>query len=203
MRRTPLARTAKPKAPKPKRCANRPACRETFVPRNSFHVACCPECAIALGEAKKAKAAAQTAKAERAELRARKEAAKPLQYWLKRTEKVVNAYCRERDWDQPCISCGTHDADEWHGGHFIPVGRKSSTRYDPANIHKQCRSCNFFGAGKTTEYEARLIPKIGLAEVERLKNAPSVKYWTREEVQAIEKEFKAKLKALLASRDNE
>lgn len=201
-----LARSPLARALRPKKCAA-PGCTVKFVPRASFQKACSPDCALALVDRAKAQAAKveakrqrEAAKAERAEIKKRKDELKPLQHFLKRTEKAVNAYCRERDREDGCISCGTHDADEWHAGHFIPVGRKSSTRYDPANINKQCRSCNYFGAGKATDYEARLIPKIGLAEVERLKRAPSVRNWTREELLAIEAEFKAKLRALQASR---
>ena len=50
----------------------------------------CPSCNNefhALAEARKAKEAAKQAKAERAAIRARKEALRPLQYWLKRAQK--------------------------------------------------------------------------------------------------------------------
>ena len=111
-------------------------------------------------------------------------------------EKAVNAFVRERDRDQPCISCGTNDAAEWHAGHWKSVGANSALRFDPANIHRQCDQCNVFKGGNANEYEIRLPARIGQAEVDRLKHAPRVRKWTREECQAIEQEFKSKLKEL-------
>lgn len=174
-------------------------CRHTYE-RKRMSQSCCEsvECAIAAGQARKAKEAAKQAKAERREMRARKEALKPLQYWLKRTQKAVNDVRRAEDlkaW-HGCITCGTHDAEEWHAGHWISVGASSALRFDPANIHLQCRQCNYFGAGRAQEYEARLPARIGQAEVDRLKNAKRERKWTREECQEIEATYRAKLKEL-------
>ena len=154
------------------------------------------ECAIKAGQARKAKEAAKKAKADRAEFRARKDALKPIQHFLKATERACHAYIRERDKDQPCISCGTWDALEFHAGHFIPVGRAKSIRYDEANISKQCDECNVHLNGNATAYEVRLIARIGKAEVERLKTAPKEKKWTREELKEIAATYRAKLKSL-------
>lgn len=174
-----------------------PHCRQTYD-RKRMSQSCCEsvECAIAAGQARKAKEAAKKAKAERREIRARKEALKPIQHFLKATERACHAYIRARDVDQPCISCGTWDALEFHAGHFIPVGRAKSIRYDEANIHKQCDECNTHLNGNATAYEVRLIAKIGKSEVERLKTAPKEKKWTREELKEISAAYRAKLKEL-------
>lgn len=144
------------------------------------------------------KSAEKRAKAERASDRERKAELKPMQYWLKRAEKAVNAFRREEDLlsGYGCITCGTHDAEQWHAGHWISVGASSATRFDPANIHLQCRQCNFFGGGKASDYEARLPARIGQAEVDRLKYSKRERKWTREECQAIEAEYRAKLREL-------
>jgi hypothetical protein len=176
-----------------------PHCRQTYERKRMGQKSCeSVPCAIAAGQARKAKESAKKAKAERAEIRVRKEALRPLQYWLKRAQKAVNEYCRARDLKAGygCITCGTHDAEEWHAGHWISVGASSATRFDPANIHLQCRKDNYFGGGMAQEYEARLPARIGQAEVDRLKNSSRNRKWTREECQSIEAEFKEKLKSL-------
>lgn len=188
---------AKPKVIKVKRC-KAPGCDNDFFPVRPLQKACSPTCALAMVAAANAKKAKAVAKVERKETKAKLEELKPLQYWLKRAQAVVNAFRRTEDLQagHGCITCGTHDAEEWHAGHWISVGASSATRFDPKNIHLQCRQCNYFGAGRAQDYEARLPARIGQEEVDRLKHAPRSKKWTREECRAIEQEYKAKLKEL-------
>ena len=179
-----------------------PFCRTTYKPARMGQGCCLNlDCIILAGQARKAKEAAKQAKAERAAIRARKEALRPLQYWLKRAQKAVNSFCSARDLKagHGCITCGTRDAVSWTAGHWISVGASSATRFDPANIHLQCHQDNFFKGGLAQEYEARLPARIGQAEVDRLKTAKRDRKWTREECQAIETEFRAKLKELKAN----
>lgn len=183
---------AKPKPPKPKTC--KCGCKVKFVPARPMQVAATPDCAIKMAEKARIKKEERAAKAERAKTRAEKMEAKPPQYWLKRAEAAVNAYVRFRDRELPCISCGTWDTVRWEAGHFIPVGRSSFLRYDLSNIARQCHRCNCMEGGRMTDYEARVRFRIGDAEVDRLKAAPRMKIWEREELQAIEAEFKEKLK---------
>jgi hypothetical protein len=171
-------------------------CRAPFIKFRMEQKTCLnPECLVKQGRIEATKRQAKEARAQRAETKARLLELKPLQYWLKRAEKAVNAFIRERDRDQPCISCGTADSPEWHAGHFIPA-TAHATRFDPACIHKQCAKCNVFLGGNQTNYEIRLIAKIGQAEVDRLKNSPRARKWTREECRAIEVEFRERLKGL-------
>jgi len=174
-----------------KRCP----CGSYFQPKNSFHVACCVEGSLKRVEQKKA----QDAKRERKQTREQILNLKPLSYWYKRVEKQLHPWIRLRDEEQPCISCGTWDTPEWHAGHFIPVGRSSYLRFDPDNIHKQCQQCNIHKGGNQTQYEIRLTAKIGPEAVERLKTAPRSRDWTREELEALEKDYKVKLKNLLTA----
>lgn len=184
------------KPPKPRKC--RCGCGAMFIPTRPLQTVADPSCALKLIIKRKALSQRKKDKVERQQIKARKEALKPLQYWLKRAQKAVNDYCRARDLKAGygCITCGTHDAEEWHAGHWISVGASSATRFDPANIHLQCRQDNYFGGGMAQEYEARLPARIGQAEVDRLKNAKRERKWTREECQAIEAEYKSKLKEL-------
>jgi hypothetical protein len=174
-------------------------CRQPFIKFRMEQKTCLnPECLVKQGRIEAAKRQARADRQQKHETRARLMELKPLQYWLKRAEKAVNAFIRARDKDQPCISCGTHDASEWHAGHWISVGASSALRYDPANIHKQCHQCNWFEGGNASDYSSRLPARIGQAEFERVKHAKRDRKWTREDCMAIEAEFKAKLKGIEA-----
>lgn len=200
LRRNPTVgkrKPPKPKAPKPKTC--KCGCRQKFIPARPMQIAATTACALRIAEKKRIKAEEQAAKVARRELAEQKQAAKPLQYWLKRAEAACNAWVRFRDRKDPCISCGTWDTPEWHSGHFISVGASSALRFDPANIHRQCIACNVHGGGRQADYEKRLRYKIGHAEVERLKHAERNRKWTREELQEIEATFKAMLKEAQAA----
>lgn len=175
-------------------------CRQPATGGNGVSAWASLDCAVKIAQERQRKAEERRAKAERAEFKKRKEALRPIQYYLKRAERAVNAFRRAQDLaaGYGCITCGTYDAEEWHAGHYRSVGACSSMRYDYKNIHLQCRQCNYFGAGKQQEYGDRLIARIGASEIERIKAAPKRYYWTREELQAIEAKAKADLRALLA-----
>ncbi len=187
--------------PRPIKC--KCGCGVKFIPARPFQPWATIECGVKIAMAKleKKKAAAKReevrkAKEDRKAIAARRLELRPMQYFLKRAERAVNALVRERDKDEPCISCGTWDSPEWQAGHFVPVGRAKSIRFDLDNISKQCLQCNLHFNGNATKYEVALLRKIGLINVERLKHAPKEKKWTREELQKIEGDAKSQLKQL-------
>lgn len=173
-------------------------CRQPATGGNGVSAWASLDCAVKIAQERQRKADERRAKAERAEFRKRREELQPIQHWLKRAEKAVHSFIRKRDEGRGCISCGTHSASAYHAGHFVPVGRSASVRFDYANINLQCAQCNVFKGGNLTEYEIRLTVKIGAAEVDRLKCAPRDHKWTREELHTIESKAKADLRALLA-----
>lgn len=171
---------------------------------------CCHSCAIEFARDKSAKAAARqaakrntdSAKTERlakADLRKRKMDAKPIGYWMKRAQAAFNAWVRERDRDQPCISCGRHHQGQYHAGHYRPAGSNPELRFEPDNCHLQCAPCNSHLSGNLAAYRPALIAKIGLERVEFLEGPHEPKRYRREEYQAIEAEYKAKLKEINGS----
>lgn len=182
---------------KPKKCR---ICRQSFMPVRDMQptclaVACQQEFALAHLEKMKAK----EAKAERQRIQQDKVARRPIKDCEAKTQDAVNALRRAQDQaaGYGCITCGRHDADEWHAGHFIPRGVSNGARYEYTNIWLQCRSCNFFGGGgRATAYETNLVGRVGQAEVDRLKAIPHKRTWTREELAEIEARAKAELKAL-------
>ena len=195
---TPMKRSAfKPRKPRPKKC---PVCREHFTPTRGIQptchkIGCQQEYALAYIAKEKAK----EAKSDRAKTRAEKLAGKPIKYWESRTQDTVNELRRAQDMvaGYGCITCGTHEADEWHGGHFIPRGVSNGARYEYNNIWLQCRSCNFFGgAGRKVMYETNLIGRVGQAEVDRIKAIPHKRIWTRGELELIYQKAKVELKML-------
>lgn len=98
-----------------------------------------------------------------------------------KVQRKINKYCRDRDVDKGCISCGKHV--KLQGGHYINQGSCSFLRYDFMNIHGQCVPCNHFKSGNLIEYRASLVKKIGLAQVKRLESLRHETYkWTREEL---------------------
>lgn len=180
-------------------------CGSKFVPKNSLHVTCQPSCAVAYVKKKKLD---KIRKAERKELRERKEALRPLSFFVKKAQKAFNAYIRERDKNEPCISCGVMNPPALHGGqwdcgHFLTVGAHPELRFDERNAYKQCKKCNG-GSGRFTrknhtvsrQYEENLRAKVGDELVDWLQGPHGAKHYTREELLEIEKLYKKKLKEL-------
>lgn len=201
-RKTPLRATPKPSIaikPHTKKCAVK-TCRTVFTTFSSFVRWCSPDCGAELAVAalakKKTKEAAEQRKVERAKDREQKLALKPLHYWAKRAETKCNAYIRERDKGEPCISCGTYDAPVWHAGHCYTVAARPDIRYHEDNIHLQCPKCNTYQGGMVGEYKRRVVSKIGQERFDALEYVNPAFKKTREYYQEIEAFYDRKLKEL-------
>lgn len=173
-------------SPRQRKCK---VCSTPFTPFSSTAKVCGVACAVAYNDQIKAKK-------ERKELAAQKLELKPLHYWAKRAEKACNAYIRERDKGEPCISCGTYDAPVWHAGHCYTVAARPDIRYHEDNIHLQCPKCNTYQGGMVGEYKKRVVSKIGQARFDALAYVNPAAKKTREYYQAVEVEYKQKLKQL-------
>ncbi|SAE92393.1 Lambda NinG family protein [Enterobacter cloacae] len=193
---------AKGKTPKPKTC---PICSTEYIPRSSLQKVCHNyKCAIAFNKRRDAENAAREQrkrdKEARAKWRERKAEVKPLKHWEDLTQRVVNDYTRERDRDLPCISCGTWTTVQWEAGHFRSRGKASHLRYHEDNIHAQCHHCNVHLSGNQQQYRINLIAKIGAERVEALENNNTPHRYTREELDAIRKRYRALLRELVRAR---
>lgn len=126
---------------------------------------------------------------------------KPLSYWKRRAQAAVNAYIRARDAGQPCISCGKPDdgSHQRHASHYRSVGGHPELRFCEINIWASCSVCNNYLSGNLVPFRAALIAKIGLERVEWLEGPHEPKRYRKEDYQAIEAEYKAKLKELKSS----
>ena len=166
---------------------------------------CCPEHGAKYGlqELKKKlekKKQVQTQQ-ERVAWRKRKAAVKPLKHWEDMAQRVVNDYIRERDFDLPCISCGTFETVQWEAGHYRSRGKASHLRYNEDNIHKQCHHCNTALSANQQQYRIFLIEKIGAERVEALENNNTPHRYTIEELEGIRRHYSALRRALIKQRE--
>lgn len=167
------------------------ACPKPFQPWRSTQVCCSAGCALALVGIKKAKQAARDLASGRIELMSLRE-------HLNKAQTVFNAWIRERDRLEPCISCQRHHTGQYHAGHLYTTKARPQSRFDPDNCHKQCSVCNNYLSGNIILYKENLIKKIGQAAFDKLADNNSSADFTIEIANAIAKDYKARLKALKA-----
>lgn len=124
-----------------------------------------------------------------------------ISFFHKKAQAAFNAFIRERDKGNPCISCGKPDNGQHqrHASHYRSVGACSSLRYDERNVHASCSACNNYLSGNLANYRVSMIEKFGHELVEWLESQPKSFKWTREMLEGIEKQYKLKLKQLKQS----
>lgn len=173
------------------------ACGEWFRAANTLHRACSTRCAIEVSRQ-------DTRKAQRQDDKRRKAALKSKSDLRREAQAEFNAYIRERDADQPCISCGATKASVhltgggWDCGHYRSTGASPELRFCELNAHKQCKQCNQHLSGNVTNYRIGLRQRIGDAALEWLEaEHPPTKY-TKDDYAEIKREYRAKRKALRA-----
>lgn len=171
---------------KSKKCSN---CRTTFQPQRIGQRVCSPKCAIeAVKSEREATNRKKTALAK-VEMRTRRD-------WLKLAQISFNQFVRERDKEQPCISCGRHHQGQNHAGHYLSTGARPELRFNENNVHLQCAPCNNHKSGNISLYRIALIRKIGIESVEYLEGPHEPAKWTIDELKEIIATYKAKTKEL-------
>lgn len=153
-------------------------CGGQFLPFNTMQIVCGVACARRVPVINR--------KAERAELKRRKEAARRPQDVRAVAQEAMNAWARARDYHLGCISCdkGPNWNGQWHGSHFRSVGAASAVRFNLWNIHKACSVCNHFKSGNVPDYEPRLRAKIGDEKVDWLYTQNAI---TRYEIEYLDR----------------
>jgi len=164
----------------PKKCK---VCKESFVPTfSSFQKTCnSVECLVDFGKL-------EATRLNKGEIRQAKKKARDndKQHWLKRVQVEFNKYIRNRDHNDPCISCKRYHTGQYHAGHYMSVGGHSAAlRYNEDNCHKQCSVCNNWRSGNLSEYRSNLLIKIGLERVEWLEGPHEPKKYTVEELKSM------------------
>lgn len=137
-------------------------CGSMFTPQRLMAQVCSPTCARRLVDAKK--------KAEKAQIKARKEAIKTYSEWKADAQKAVNEYVRLRDWGKPCISCQRPWDTTFQAGHFRSRGAAPQLALDPRNIAGQCVQCNLHKHGNQAAFRLGLVEREGVAHVEALES---------------------------------
>lgn len=178
---------------KPKKCR---MCPTVFTPARSLQKVCSPACAIALTEHDNARKAARAKREDRAATRIALERIKTRGEHLKELQQAFNAWIRERDAGQPCISCGRFHQGQWHAGHYRSVGSEPALRFEPDNVHLQCAPCNNHLSGNLIPYRVNLIKKIGLARVEWIEGAHQAKKYSVDEIQQMKAFYRAEVRRL-------
>lgn len=147
-------------------------CKSAFEPRSPMQVVCGWQCAAEWTLRQKAKKEAKARLDDKRQDRAKKEALKSRQDWLKEAQTAVNKYVRLRDHHLGCVSCDKPASwqGQWHASHFRSVGASPATRFNLWNIHKACSVCNNYLSGNLSEYEPRLRAKIGDEKVDLLRS---------------------------------
>ncbi|UVK96472.1 recombination protein NinG [Pseudomonas sp. B21-048] len=184
------------KQPRPKKCKN-PACGISFPPQRLGQAVCSPKCGLAIKEVNQEKARKSLAQIERKEIKVRKEKLKSRADHLKDTQQAFNAWVRERDAGNPCISCGTTANVQFCAGHYRTVGSCPELRFEPLNVHLQCnKNCNLEKSGNIVSYRPRLLEKIGPERLDWLEGPHEPKKYTIEELKAMTADYRAKTREL-------
>jgi hypothetical protein len=200
-RAQPLRVSGKARATvKLRKCAN---CRSLFVPRSMTHKACGEACALIVGAAKTAKDAAKAQREAKQQTRAQLEALKTIPTLKREAQIEFNRFIRARDRaaGYACICCSK--PLEWEriggavdAGHYRSTGSADHLRFDADNCHGQRSDCNRFGAGRSVDYRAGLIRRVGSARVEALEARNTTHKWTREGLRAIKAFYRAEWQQL-------
>lgn len=178
---------------KPKACRS---CRGRFTPTMPFQDVCGYECGLALVRTREARKAAQAKRQEAREHRKKLLAIKPRKWWAAKARDAFHKWIRLRDRDLPCVSCPAVEA-KWDAGHYRSVGAQPALRFEPLNVHKQCAQCNQKKSGNGIEYGIRLAQRIGADKLAWLEQEHAPKKYTIPELQAIEAEYKAKVREIM------
>jgi hypothetical protein len=113
---------------------------------------------------------------------------------VKAAQLVFNKYIRERDKEQPCISC-KQKPKKVNAGHFWNANNHWNVRFDEDNVHVQCERCNSYLSGNLLEYRTNLCLKIGQERFDQLEaRARVTRKFTKDELKELIKTYKQKIK---------
>ena len=168
-------------------------CGSEFSPFNTTQKVCSSSCAIKFTQ----KQSKNDFKKE-----ARRSKKKMLdndkRHQIKLAQQAFNSFVRERDKNEPCISCGRHHNGQSHAGHYLTVGANPELRFHPFNNNKQCAPCNNHLSGNIVKYRPNLIEKIGLKNVDWIEGPHKLQKLTIDDIKEIKAYYKEQLKLLRA-----
>jgi hypothetical protein len=165
-------------------------------------------CQLAYGTKVAAKLAQKRAKAERIAarenrkvIRLKRESLKTRRDYIKEAQLVVNAYVRERDKNEACISCGcslesVSVGGGFDAGHYRSRGACQHLRFDERNIHGQCKRCNRWLNGNVANFRIGLVDRFGDNFVEAIEADNQTRKHSIEELKDIIAVYREKTRML-------
>jgi hypothetical protein len=119
---------------------------------------------------------------------------KSLPKLLGKTQKIFNAWIRNRDQSDgyfTCISCSkTLRVEKMNAGHYVAQKGGSFLRFNEWNVNGECAGCNAFDGSHIIGYRYNLLDKIGTEAVEFLEKNRNVVYkWSISELEEIIKKY--------------
>jgi hypothetical protein len=170
-------------------------CKDKFEPKVFLQKNCLKkdECIKAELELKK-KASNKNWNKEKKQ---RKEALKTNSDYVRELQSIFNTYIRERDKNEPCISCPKPLSSKFDAGHYYSTGSYPELRFNEDNVHGQCVHCNQHKRGNLIEYLEGLHTRIGLVKILKLKELANVpRKYTIQELKGLKVFYKLKIKNL-------
>lgn len=176
------------KPARPKKCKS---CGVKFQPERTLQPTCSPRCAIDLTNAQKER---KVKRVKREKRKAHNDTDR--RYQLKKAQESFNAFIRERDKEDACISCGRHHTGQYHAGHYRSVGAIGALRFNQFNVSRQCSACNVHLSGNIHGYRKGLLKKFGVKKVEWLEGNHEPAKLSLEEIKAIRVFYQKMLKRM-------
>lgn len=170
---------------KDKKCK---VCLIKFTPFKSTQTVCSAKCAIELAFSKPVKS--NILKLEK------KINLGKLKTYTQRVNEVkviFQRWIRQRDSNQPCISCGIKETKLFDGGHYKKAELYRGVIFNELNVHKQCRKCNTYLNGNESNYRAGLVIRIGeqkVKDLETLAEETRVHKYSNLELEFIKNKYK-------------
>lgn len=170
-------------------------CEALYTPRAPLQVVCSLKCSIEYTRAKRLK---KELKAFDDETRQRRNALKTKTDYFNEARRAIQLYVRERDYDQPCISCGRpNDGNhQRHASHYRTVKAAKQISLNLWNINASCAQCNVSDSGNILNYRIGLIDKIGRDKVTWLETNSELAGFSIEYLQRVKRIFNRKARVL-------
>jgi hypothetical protein len=177
-----------------------PAADMVKVPCGTF---CTIEHALEFANANKNKGRTEIKKQQFSEMKERVNSQGAKSKLMQRAQASFNAFIRARDEKQPCISCGKLKpstngitGSNWDAGHYRSRGACPELRFEEDNCFKQCVACNRDNSGNVVNMRIGILKRIGQERLDWIEGPHDPKKYTADDLKEIDKEYKAKLKAL-------
>lgn len=165
-------------------------CGDVFEQQKPLQFVCSPKCAYEYARKQRIK---QDVKTINERVSKWKNEGKSISKLIMEARIPFQKWIRERDRNQPCISCGSAKSQTYHAGHFAKAEIYTGLIFNEDNCHRQCAQCNFYLDGNEANYRIGLIKKIGekrVKELEDSKDRLRTYKFTREQLTEIKEHYK-------------